>query len=237
MFGFAYEISSYGSKMLFRDMVDVMEEQKMKNVLIDSLIKCGYMKNPKSYGGTRYQVKTTKDSVTFYFCGVWEGLQFIRCFDFRARWYESKAAKYKVHGGFVDAFEKFVDKFDEYILAKENDRYRYKNIYIYGCSYGGALAMLLHEHAMAVRPDVRTKTYVLEVPKIFSKIDRIFHYRFTGLTIINMQHSLVSWLHPFRKNPVRAIKLKNDYRFGLEAHYPENIVKVIDENAHLLMLN
>jgi len=204
---------------------------------IDNLCKCLFMKKPLKYGGTYYKVESKDDALFLYFGGACDDVTWLRCFDFRARWYESKAAKYKVHGGFVDAFEKFVDKFDEYILAKENGKYRYKNIYIYGCSYGGALAMLLHEHAMAVRPDVRTKTYVLEVPKIFSKIDKIFRYRFYGLTIINMQHSLVSWLHPFRKNPVRAIKLKNDYRFGLEAHYPENIVKVIYENSHLLTLN
>lgn len=195
------------------------------------------MKKPLKYGGTYYKVESKDDALFLYFCGACDDVTWLRCFDFRARTHFSLHSKYKVHGGFVDAFEKFVNKFDEYILAKENGKYRYKNIYIYGWSYGGALAMLLHEHAMAVRPDVRTKTYVLEVPKIFSKIDKIFRYRFYGLTIINMQHSLVSWLHPFRKNPVKAIKLKNDYRFGLEAHYPDNIRKVVEDNAHLLALN
>ena len=180
--------------------------------------------------GLDYATRKIGDTLYIYFEDSDGALDWKNNLDFPARAY----GKFFAHRGFLRVWESAKP-----LLKKEISDTRYSEIIISGYSHGAALAVLCHEYAYKMRPDIRNKikSYGFGCPRVLWGIKTSEHKKiWQSFTVIRNIDDLVTHLPPailgyFHVGSILEIGERGKYT-KTDAHRPESYTSEL-KNAGL----
>lgn len=152
--------------------------------------------------------------------------------------YEQMQYPFKVHGGFLAAWDEVKEIIQDKILELESDNiFRWKEIVIVGYSHGGALSGLCHEFCTFWRKDLHAKNLIhgfgFESPRFLHEysVPQELASRWVNYYVIRNNKDIVTHVPPWLlcfKHVGKLVAMKTDtknYRKPkcIGAHYPDAV--------------
>lgn len=177
--------------------------------------------------GLDYATRNLGDTLYIYFQDSDGALDWKNNLDFPAKCH----GLFFAHRGFLGIWESA-----QPLLKNEILDTRYRKIVISGYSHGAALAVLCHEYAYKMRPDIRDEIvgYGFGCPRVLWGIKTKAHREiWKNFTVIKNVDDLVTHLPPallgyFHVGKILKIGEKGNYS-KIDAHRPENYTKELAE--------
>ena len=192
------------------------------------------------------------DTLEIYFEGSNSITDWVRNFLFKKKPYKDMDIPYRVHRGFLAAWEEVEDIIIEKIKEIKNPKLplelqepKWKHIVIVGYSHGGALAGFCHECAWFWRPDLREEGlegYGFEAPRFYGswRVKKELKERWKNFKVIRCNNDIVTHCPPalFRFSRVgEIIKVKGNTSLApkkwyipkyVKSHYPQVVLDALN---------
>ncbi len=217
----------------------------------------------------KVKYKQTGDSVNYafveggratlyiYFQGSNSISDWVRNFLFGKKPYSDMTVSYRVHRGFLAAWEEVKSIIEAKITERElrdptKDEYddgyeqvmdyRWKHIIVVGYSHGAALAGLCHEFVWFHRPDLRQgdlEGYGFESPRFYAgfRVKKALEERWKNFTVVRCNNDIVThcppaifgYCHVGRLLKVKGdtSMVKNHHCKCVKSHYPEVVLDAL----------